>query len=156
MPHCHRGGGGVRWNILSEEKLDCVGALAALHSRLEHEEKGGKKKEKRGILSLYIPPEQPGVHSVSQQKGKNWICNSYIFSATLIVCVCSLGEGYLLLLHLLLALDTICVTNGAKGETHQHAAPNHHHHLSSPSPPLPCFLLSEQRNTDEGRGCHEL
>lgn len=31
-----RGGGGVRWNILSEEKLDCVGALAALHSRLEH------------------------------------------------------------------------------------------------------------------------
>lgn len=140
MPHCHRGGGGVRWNILSEEKLDCVGALAALHSRLEHEEKGGKKKEKRGILSLYIPPEQPGVHSVSQQKGKNWICNSYIF-----VVVCSLGEGYLLLLHLLLALDTICVTNGAKGETHQHAAPHHHHLLSSPSSPLPPLRAEEHR-----------
>lgn len=139
MPHCHRGGGGVRWNILSEEKLDCVGALAALHSRLEHEEKGGKKKEKRGILSLYIPPEQPGVHSVSQQKGKNWICNSYIF-----VVVCSLGEGYLLLLHLLLALDTICVTNGAKGETHQHA-PHHHHLLSSPSSPLPPLRAEEHR-----------
>lgn len=131
-----------------------MGALAALHSRLEHEEKGGKKKEKRGILSLYIPPEQPGVHSVSQQKGKNWICNSYIFSATLIVCVCSLGEGYLLLLHLLLALDTICVTNGAKGETHQHAPPPTT--TTSFPLPLPRFLLSEQRNTDEGRGCHEL
>lgn len=141
MPHCHRGGGGgVRWNILSEEKLDCVGALAALHSRLEHEEKGKKKKKKRGILSLYIPPEQPGVHSVSQQKGKNWICNSYIF-----VVVCSLGEGYLLLLHLLLALDTICVTNGAKGETHQHAAPHHHHLLSSPSSPLPPLRAEEHR-----------
>lgn len=90
MPHCHRGGGGVRWNILSEEKLDCVGALAALHSRLEHEEKGKKKKKKRGILSLYIPPEQPGVHSVSKKEKIGFVILIF-FSHT--DCLCLFAGG---------------------------------------------------------------
>lgn len=141
MPHCHRGGGGGGFGGISSVRRSwTVWELWLLCIHGWNIKKKGEKKKKRGILSLYIPPEQPGVHSVSQQKGKNWICNSYIF-----VVVCSLGEGYLLLLHLLLALDTICVTNGAKGETHQHAAPHHHHLLSSPSSPLPPLRAEEHR-----------
>lgn len=147
MPHCHRGGGGVRWNILSEEKLDCVGALAALHSRLEHEEKGKKKKKKRGILSLYIPPEQPGVHSVSKKEKIGFVILIFLLlfvrwgRDTCSSCTCCLHW------------TPFVLQMEPKGKPTNMLPPTT---TTSFPLPLPRFLLSEQRNTDEGRGCHEL
>ena len=107
-----------------------------------------RKGKKRGdSVALHLPRTSRRALSQSVSKKEKLDLEFFYFSAELIVLRLFAG-GYLLLLHLLLPLDTICVTNGAKGEIHQHAPPPHL--LSSPSSLFPAS--SSQSRGTETRG----
>lgn len=151
MPHCHRGGGGGGGfgGISSVRRSWTVWELwlLCIHG-WNMKKKGEKKKKKGGFCRFTYPRNNPAcTQSVSKKEKIGFVILIFLLlfvrwgRDTCSSCTCCLHW------------TPFVLQMEPKGKPTNMLPPTT---TTSFPLPLPRFLLSEQRNTDEGRGCHEL